>query len=95
MNEQEIIDLLKDNQTKGIALGFMPEEVKAWCNLNSHRTELLVYKFEGWLKIYAQADPFCNEDILALPYDYGKRENKGQTNEKVIDPDYANNRSFD
>lgn len=34
MTEKEIIQYLKDNKTKGIAFGFMPDEIQDWCRHN-------------------------------------------------------------
>lgn len=37
MTEQEIIKLLKENVDKGVCLGFMPDDVKRWCNKNKEK----------------------------------------------------------
>ena len=35
MKEQEIVDYLKENRTKGVAFGFMPNEVREWVETSS------------------------------------------------------------
>lgn len=37
MTEQEIIKSLKGNVYKGVCLGFMPDDVKRWCNQNKEK----------------------------------------------------------
>ena len=40
MTEKEIVEYLKNNRTKGIAFGFMPEEVQKWAIKNLNDIEL-------------------------------------------------------
>ena len=49
MTELEILDCLRDNRTKGIILGFMPEDVQEWCYRN-RKSKCLCYYIdgEGW-----------------------------------------------
>ena len=34
LSEEEIRKCLKENRDRGVCLGFMPDEVKKWCNIN-------------------------------------------------------------
>lgn len=40
MTEKEIVEYLKENRTKGVAFGFMPEEVQKWAIKNLNDIEL-------------------------------------------------------
>lgn len=70
MTENEIINYLKENLDKGVCLGFMPDDVVRWCNLNK---EKLYFFFDymmtddgsmerGWIG-YAGA-AFVDEDAF-------------------------------
>lgn len=70
MNEQQIVDYLKENFTRGVAFRFMPNEVQRWCM--KHRDEDIFFRFSeeyGWgskqLKICC-----LNSSVYALDHDY-------------------------
>lgn len=62
MTENEIIDYLKENATKGVAFGFMPKDVQKWCK--DHRNEPI---FQEYIcdDIWSQSKPiFCRDDMV-------------------------------
>ena len=80
MTEQEIINYLKENKSKGIAFAFMPEEVQKWAKENSR--ELCCYnqpiestEYE-WMRdgSYKQ----INQDgLYALPDEFEEKKPSG------------------
>jgi len=44
MTENEIIKYLKENKNKGMAFGFMPDEVQKWCDNNKTKLKF----FDGF-----------------------------------------------
>lgn len=80
MTEQEIINYLKENKSKGIAFAFMPEEVQKWAKENSR--ELCCYdqtldsiEFR-WLRTgaYKQID---QNGLYALPDEFEEKQQSG------------------
>ena len=77
MTEQEIIKLLKENVDKGIASGFLPEEVRAWAYI----APISIFRFfdgKEWIK---SEKPFIRyNDIICLPenYELKKLEKRGE-----------------
>ena len=65
MKEQEIVDYLKENRTRGVAFGFMPNEVKEWVETSSIYTPYLI--FNGEWKDLAANETVNDKDIIALP----------------------------
>ena len=64
MEEKEIIELLKDNKTKGIAFKFLPEEVQDW--IGNHKRECVILNSNGvwnstkdYLSDDSDIDAFC------------------------------------
>lgn len=84
MTEQEIVSYLKENKTKGIAVGFLPEEVRAWVYI----TPISIFRFfdgKEWIK---SENPFIRDnDIICLPdnYELKKIEKTGEWIEFDID----------
>lgn len=68
MTEQEIVDYLKENKTKGVAFGFMPEEVKEWCSKND--SNLVYYTVNGTWLSGDNRSIFDMNEIVALPDTY-------------------------
>lgn len=77
MTEQEIIDYLKENKTRGVAFAFMPSEVQKWCENNLLKTDIPFRKlgrspsFEplSWGKL-SYDEPFYRECVYSLLDDY-------------------------
>lgn len=65
MTEQEIVEYLKNNRTKGVAFGFMPEEVKEWCSKND--SNLVYYSVNGTWFSGDNRSIFDMNEIVALP----------------------------
>ena len=65
MKEQEIVEYLKGNRTKGVAFGFMPNEVKEWVETSSIYTPYLIFNGE-WKDLTAN-ETVNDKDIIALP----------------------------
>ena len=65
MTEQEIVEYLKGNKTKGVAFGFMPNEVKEWVETSSIYTPYLIFNGE-WKDLTAN-ETVNDKDIIALP----------------------------
>ena len=98
MTEQEIIDYLKQNRTKGVAFGFMPKEVRDWCcNRPNYCNDFLQYKNGAWRDEYCFVNPkdikeMASEEIiiLALPYSFQiqqkQQKKKGSWKEFEIEP---------
>lgn len=69
MNEQEVIDFLKNNKTKGIAVAFLPTEVRQWCC--DHSSSLIYFqKNNVWNDNSASDVLFEANEIVALPEDF-------------------------
>lgn len=49
MKENEIIQYLKNNRSKGVAFAFMPESVKEWCR-NRYDRSIFMVPFEDYRK---------------------------------------------
>jgi len=76
MTEQEIVSYLKENKDKGIASGFLPEDVRAWAFI----APISIFRFfdgKEWIK---SEKPFIRyNDIICLPDNYeAKKEQKGE-----------------
>lgn len=90
MTEQEIVEYLKGNKTKGVAFGFMPDEVQKWCNNNKTKLKF----FDGYATLRGWRD-YNNPnidihflDILRLPEDFKMEEKtEGRWVEFEIDDD--------
>ncbi len=65
MKEQEIVEYLKENKTKGVAFKFMPYEVKEWVETSSIHTPYLI--FNGEWEDLAANETVNDKDIIALP----------------------------
>ena len=77
MTEQEIVLYLKENKTSGIAVGFLPEEVRAWVYI----TPISIFMFfdgKGWIK--SEKTVIRDNDIICLPdnYELKKIEKSGE-----------------
>ena len=68
MTEQEIINILKENKTKGIAYLFLSEEVWDWIRENFDKSNLLYLDSMGNWQYFKDAD-FDDYDnvVFALP----------------------------
>lgn len=67
MTELEIINYLKENGTKGVAYGFMPQDVRKWCKDHRHEPIFQVYVCDD---IWSQARPIsCRDDKVYSYYD--------------------------
>lgn len=91
MTEQEIIEYLKENKNKGVAFGFMPEEVQIWAKNNSR--ELCVYcqpiestEYE-WMRSGSEKQWYLDH-LYALPEDFKLKEKLEESGwvEFEIDP---------
>ena len=86
MTENEIINILKENKTKGIAFGFMPKEVKEWCSKND--SNLVYYSVNGTWFSGDNRSIFDMNEIVALPDSFQiQQEKKGGWVEFKIDGD--------
>lgn len=77
MTEQEIINILKENKTKGVAYLFMPEEVSEWVWKHLAEPKLLYLNPRGdWKEFNARyLDDYSYENVIfALPDDYKVKE---------------------
>lgn len=72
MTEQEIIKYLKENRTKRVAFGFMPEEVKEWCKEHMYEPIFNVYFYNGWCKRKSEICCFY-PDVYTLIDNYGPK----------------------
>lgn len=80
MTEQEIINVLKENKTKGIAYLFLPEEVWKWIGENLNNPKLLYLAPNGKWESFSETD-FDDFDniVFALPdYYQVKKEPSGE-----------------
>ena len=71
MNEQEIVNYLKDNKTEGRIFLFMPEEVRKWCR--KHYSSLHYYVYEDGIfesMNISNGDEICDNEIIGLPDEY-------------------------
>lgn len=68
MTEQEVIEYLKENKNKGIALLFVPEDVLDWINNNYSNPKLLYLAPNGRWEKFSETD-FDDYDnvVFALP----------------------------
>ena len=84
MTEQEVIDFLKNNKTKGIAYLFLPKEVKDWVDNNFNCISLLALQRDGeWDLVFNHDYDSYSNIVFALPDDYEtKKENKGECEEE-------------
>lgn len=85
MTEQEIVSYLKENKTKGIAVGFLPEEVRAWVYI----TPISIFRFfdgKEWIK---PKNPVIRDnDIICLPENFElKQKSKGKWAEFNVNED--------
>lgn len=81
MTEQEIINVLKENKTKGVAYTFMPEDVRDWVHDHFKEPKLLYLAPYGKWDLFCEADDFDDYDnvVFALPDDYEpKKEKQGE-----------------
>ena len=92
MTEQEIINILKENKTKGVAYLFMPEEVSEWVWKHLTEPRLLYLNPRGdWEEFNARCtDDYEYENVVfALPDDYkvkeGQKLNKSEKYVKLSD----------
>lgn len=87
INEQAIIKYLKENKYKGVAFGFMPQDVKDWCLKHRFDKFLNVFDDDAW--IVPDSALLCySSDIYCLPEDYEpKHEFKHDWEEFKIDED--------
>lgn len=80
MNEQEIIQCLKDNKKNGIAFDFLPEDVRNWITdkvSNGEAGGFLRYNPGGsWSEIKGWQIPIDTVDIICLPDSYGVVEDQ-------------------
>lgn len=77
MTEQEIINVLKENKTRGVAFGFMPKEVKEWCSKND--SNLVYYSVNGTWLSGDNRSIFDMNEIVALPDSFQiKKESRGE-----------------
>ena len=72
MNENEIIEYLKQNKEKGIAFNFMPSEVREWCEEHKDESIFNVYYSDGW-NIIKSGITCCYAGIYSLPDDYEQK----------------------
>ena len=93
MTEQEIIGYLKNNQTNGVAYGFMPDEVQDWVEIHP-ATWFRVYiqtssTSHDWKMIGNKNTEFSDTDIIMLPVDFVLPSSikKGHWDEFDIDED--------
>ncbi len=77
MTEQEIVNCLKENKSKGIAFGFLPEEVKDWCKIRYSNIFQYFSKYDGkenkngmWKIMSNESYEFAADEIICLPDDY-------------------------
>lgn len=80
MTEQEIISVLKENKTKGIAYLFLPEDVWEWIGENFCDPKLMYLAPNGKWESFSETD-FDDFDniVFALPEYYeAKKESKGE-----------------
>lgn len=90
MTENEIINHLKENKNKGIAIGFLPKEVREWVYI----PPISIFRFfdgKEWIKL---EKPFIRDnDIICLPdnYELKKIEKTGEW----IDFDINKNGDFE
>ena len=67
MTEQEVVNILKENKTKGIAFNFMPKEVRDWCcNRPNYFNDFLQYKNGAWRDEYRFVNPSKDLKEMAL-----------------------------
>lgn len=84
MTENEIINNLKENKNKGIAIGFLPKEVREWVYI----PPISIFRFfdgKEWIK---SEKPFIRDnDIICLPdnYELKKLEKTGEWIDFEID----------
>ena len=87
MTEQEIINTLKENKTKGIAYLFLPEDVWEWIGTNFNDPRLIYLAPTGRWEKFSKTD-FDDYDniVFALPEYYKiKQESIGEWTEFEID----------
>ena len=77
MIEQEIVNYLKENLNKGVAFGFMPEEVKDWCEIHPSNIFRVFTQYDGkenkngmWKTISNENYEMVSDDIICLPDNY-------------------------
>lgn len=77
MTDQEIINILKENKTKGIAYLFLPQEVWDWIGENFNNPNLLYLAPNGKWEFFHETD-FDDYDniVFALPDMYALSEDK-------------------
>lgn len=80
MTEQEIIEYLKNNKTKGIAYMFMPKEVGAWVSNHLAESELLcLNRLGNWEVFNVRYLDKYDDTVFALSADYKvNEESKGE-----------------
>lgn len=94
MTEQEIVSVLKENKTKGVAYLFLPEQVRDWVQDKLFDKILLVLDSVGnFIRFEDVEEGLINTEdydnvVFALPGDYEpKQESKGEWVEFEIDSD--------
>lgn len=89
MTEQEIINYLKENKNKGVAFGFMPEDVQDW--VQSHHRECVYLNADGmWEETTRHTSDIKDiwaSDICALAESYLLSKKGGEWVEFEIDKD--------
>lgn len=71
MNEQEIVDYLKQNREKGVVYDFMPSDVRCWCS--EHRDEFIFNFYStgcGWHDKNKYSIDCNGSSVYCLPEDY-------------------------
>lgn len=69
MTEQEIINYLRENGTKGVVFAFMPEEVKEWCWAHRHERIFQMYTQEnGSGHEWTTPKPICCQNDRVYSY---------------------------
>lgn len=87
MTEQEIVECLKENKTKGIACLFMHEDVWHWLGKNLNNSKLLYLAPKGTWKFFSETDfdDFDEYDnlVFTLPDNYEIEKDEEKTGEWV------------
>lgn len=91
MTEQEIINVLKENKTKGVAYLFLPEDVWDWIGENFNNPKLMYLAPNGQWRLFSETDfDDCDNVAFALPDDYQiKKEEPCECEEESEHKDIA------
>lgn len=71
MDENEIIEYLKDNRGKGVMFAFMPEAVRRWCHEHEDEPVFCFYSVNSWSEEGVRS--FYNEVSYCLVKNYAPR----------------------